>query len=56
MNVFPSATKLYNQENISETLKPSLLDWIFEIVLACFFIAWKQFLAQIEMKAILYKN
>ena len=33
-------TKLYNQENISETLKPSLLYWFFfEIVLACFFIA-----------------
>ena len=38
MNVFPSATRLYNQEIISETLKPTLFYWVlFEIVLACFF-------------------
>ena len=55
MNVFPLVTKTYNQKNLSKTLKPSLLVWIFEIVLACFFVAWKQFLAQTHPKPWIFK-
>ena len=43
----PSCHQTSQPENPFKNFKNLVLfDWIFEIVLACFFVVWKQFLAQ----------
>ena len=44
---------LQPQKPFKKTLNPSFVDLIFEIVLACFFVACKQFLAQTSLAPLL---